>query len=413
MTVKERIVAVSDLLDAATEHINILRNIAWPNQVQVAFFKNKMQKLPVVEYSKYDPTPVLELVGQVRKRLGIDPVLDEWAGRIADRLESSARLLQSRGTREFFEHSTAMYGSPKDILPDGESTALDLAHHFGSLFENIKNFDLGTPVKEVVSPQELAKKMEKAIDKMFGDKGPKVQLDDTISSKAIAGRRRVAINPNAVFSDKDIKQLIEHEIHIHVATSMNGQAQDQLKILGAGHSGTTETQEGLAVFSEFIMGCIDLERTRRLSDRVIATQMAIDGADFIDVYQYFLEKTDDLNKSYDGAKRVFRGGDVKGRAPFTKDIVYLEGLVRVQSFLSVAIATGKFEYLNLLFCGKLDLADIPALKQLNEMGLIRPPKYLPPWIQDKRYLLTHLTFISFLSSKESTVLHEHYRELLV
>ncbi|UXP33054.1 flavohemoglobin expression-modulating QEGLA motif protein [Reichenbachiella agarivorans] len=413
MTEKERIIAISDILDGATAHINILRNIAWPNQVQTDFFRNKAQKLPVVVYAPYDAKPVLDEVKKARNLLSGNDVIDQWAGRIADMLESSALLLQTRGTQEFFEHSTTMYGSPKDLLPDGESTALDLANHFGTLFENIKNFDLGTPPKDSVMPEYLAKKMKRAVKKMFGKLGPKIEMDDSISSNAIAGRRRIAINPNAIFSDKDIKQLIEHEVHIHVATSMNGMAQDQLKILAAGHSGTTETQEGLAVFSEFITGSIDLDRTRRLSDRVIATQMAIDGADFIQVYQYYLEKTDNPGKAFDGAKRVFRGGDVKGRAPFTKDIVYLQGLVRVQNFLTVAISTGKFEYINLLFCGKLDLSDIPALKQLNEMGLIRPPQYLPPWIVDKRYLLTHLTYTSFLSNKESSVLHDHYKSLLV
>jgi uncharacterized protein (TIGR02421 family) len=237
-------------------------------------------------------------------------------------------------------------------------------------------------------------------------------MDTAISSNAIAGRRRIAINPNACFTDKDIQQLIEHEVYIHVATSMNGHSQKKVKILGAGHAGTTETQEGLAVFSEFITGCIDLDRTRRLSDRVIATQMAIDGGNFIDLYRFYLEKTGEESKAFDGAKRVFRGGDVKGRAPFTKDIVYLEGLVRVENFLSVVIAAGKFDYLNLLFCGKLDILDIPALKMMDEMGLIEAPKYLPPWIQDKRFLITHLSFASFLNQTDSRLLHDHYKALL-
>ena len=58
----------------------------------------------------------------------------------------------------------------------------------------------------------------------------------------------------------------------------NGLAQADLKILAAGHPDTTKTQEGLAVFSEFITGSIELNRLRRLSDRIIAIQMAIEGA---------------------------------------------------------------------------------------------------------------------------------------
>jgi hypothetical protein len=65
-------------------------------------------------------------------------------------------------------------------------------------------------------------------------------------------------------------------------------------------------------------------------------QHAIDGADFIDVYRYFLEKTDHPEQSFQNAKRVFRGGVMTGGAPFTKDIVYLEGLADVHNFLRLA-----------------------------------------------------------------------------
>jgi len=411
-TEKERIIAISNALDEAASNINILRNIAWPNEIELEFFKHKAQKLPQVEYKPFDPAPVLNEVKKARQLLGGNEVIDKWASRIANKLESSALLLSARGTQEFYTHSKDMYGCPKDVLPDGESTALDLAQHFGELFEHVKNFDLGAPPKACVMPSTLAEEMEKAVLQMFGDEGPKIVMDDTISSNAIAGRRRIAINPGACFTDKDIQQLIEHEVYIHVATSINGHKQKNIKILGAGHAGTTETQEGLAVFSEFITGCIDLERTRRLSDRVLATQMVIDGANFIDLYRNYLEKTDDEGKAFDSAKRVFRGGDINGRAPFTKDIVYLEGLVRVQNFLSAAVAVGKFEYIDLLFCGKLDLSDIPALKMMNEMGLIEKPQYLPPWIRDKRFLLTHLSYSSFLSGTDSSVLNKHYKEIL-
>ncbi|MBK8924340.1 MAG: DUF1704 domain-containing protein [Crocinitomicaceae bacterium] len=407
----ERIIAIADALDNAAGKINILRNIAWSNEIEKEFFRNKAQKLPQVEYAPYNSKPVIDELKKARALFGGNDIIDNWADRIANKLESSALLLENRGTNEFFTHSKNMYGCPKDILPDGQSTALDLAKHFGELFEHVRNFDLGAPPQACVLPTTLADEMQKAVQTMFGNEGPKIVMDDSISSNAIAGRRRIAINPEACFTDKDIQQLIEHEVYIHVATSINGHHQDKIKILGAGHCGTTETQEGLAVFSEFITGCIDLERTRRLSDRVLATQMVIDGADFIELYRNYLDKTDDKQKAFDSAKRVFRGGNIQGGAPFTKDIVYLEGLVRVQNFLSVVVGAGKFEYIDLLFCGKLDLSDIPALKLMDEMGLIVKPKFLPPWIRDKRFLLTHLTYSSFLSGTDSSVLHRHYKKL--
>ncbi|MFT5260688.1 MAG: hypothetical protein ACI810_002443, partial [Gammaproteobacteria bacterium] len=56
------------------------------------------------------------------------------------------------------------------------------------------------------------------------------------------------IREGACFTDRDIVQLINHEAHIHVGTSLNGLAQTHLPLLAASHPGTTRTQEGLAAF---------------------------------------------------------------------------------------------------------------------------------------------------------------------
>ena len=93
---------------------------------------------------------------------------------------------------------------------------------------------------------------------------------------------------NGEFDETDVKQLINHEAYIHVATTLNGRAQKDMKILGSNYGSITKTQEGLAVFSELITGSIDVDRMRRISDRVVAIQMSIDGADFIEVYKFFL-----------------------------------------------------------------------------------------------------------------------------
>ena len=75
----------------------------------------------------------------------------------------------------------------------------------------------------------------------------------------------------------------------------------------------------------------------RISDRVIAIQMAKDGANFIDVYRFFLKRSKIKSQAFDDARRVFRGGVISGETPFTKDIVYLDGLVRIHNFLKIAI----------------------------------------------------------------------------
>ncbi len=136
---------------------------------------------------------------------------------------------------------------------------------------------------------------------------------------------------------------------------------------------------------------------RRLADRVFAIQMAVEGADLLEVYRYFLERVGDRDQAFENARRVFRGGVITGGAPFTKDVVYLFGLLQVSNAIRAFFAVGRSACLKLLFCGKLDIMDIPALCQLYQMGLCQPPRYLPPWVSDPRYLLALLTYSTFMN----------------
>ncbi len=146
-----------------------------------------------------------------------------------------------------------------------------------------------------------------------------------------------------------------------MATSLNGRRQVDLPLLSAAHAGTTRTQEGLAVFAEFITGALDLDRLRRLALRVIAIQDVLNGADFLDVYRGFLAAGVAPEQAFESARRVFRGGVLTGGAPFMKDLVYLDGFLRVTNCLRAIVAEGRADVLPLLFCGKLDLEDLPAL----------------------------------------------------
>jgi uncharacterized protein (TIGR02421 family) len=280
------------------------------------------------------------------------------------------------------------------------------------MIDSFAGIDLGAPADACYLADGVAAEMQKSVRKMFGDAAPEVQVVDELSANALAGPKRIRIRRSACFTDKDIRQLIQHEAYIHVATSLNGLSQPFLKILGAGHPETTKTQEGLAVFAEFITGSIDLDRMRRLADRVLAIQMAIDGADFLDVYRYFLDRSGGEEQAFENARRVFRGGVLTGGAPFTKDVVYLDGLLRVHNFLRVIVSTGRADCLRLLFAGKLDIEDIPALFELTRAGMCQEAKYLPPWADDLRFLLCYLAYSSFLNGIDLGQMKLHYESLL-
>jgi uncharacterized protein (TIGR02421 family) len=213
----------------------------------------------------------------------------------------------------------------------------------------------------------------------------------------VAGADHIRLRRSAIFSDLDAIQLLQHEAFIHICTSINGKAQTRFPILGAGHPGTTRTQEGLAVFAELAQGAMDPLRMHRLADRVFAIQMAIDGADFLDLYRYFLNRAGNEFEAFENSRRVVRGGLVTGGAPFTKDGVYLEGLLRVHNYLRVVVKAGDVRLMRVLFTGKLDLEDIPAMLMLDNAGLLEKAQFLPPWIHDLRPLVTYLTYSRFLN----------------
>jgi hypothetical protein len=168
----------------------------------------------------------------------------------------------------------------------------------------------------------------------------------------------------------------------------------------------------LAVFAEIVSGSIELDRLQRLADRVFAIQMAVEGADFLDVYRYFLGRGINEDQAFNNAQRVFRGGVITGGAPFTKDVVYLFGLLAVSNFIRATFATGRADCFRLLFCGKLDVLDIPALCQLHAMGLLVGPKHLPPWVADPRFLLGLLTYSTFINKMNVQAAQEFAERLL-
>jgi uncharacterized protein (TIGR02421 family) len=400
------------LLYLATRSVRILTNISWTPDVRERFFAQGAKELPQVTYPDFDPTEALERIVLARASFNFDPMINDWLNLLAYNIETSAKMLAARGTEDFFRYSSELYGTPDDQLSDQENSTLDLATEVDKKFEEFQSLDLGGESEATVTAEMVAAEMKKDVAEMFGDQAPSVYVEDDLSANALAGPSRIRIRRGAKFTGRDIRQLINHESHIHVATFLNGHSQENLQILGASHPGITKTQEGLAVFAEFITGSMDLARFQRLADRVIAIKMATDGADFLQVYQFYLEKTDDPEQAFENTRRVFRGGVLTGGAPFTKDIVYLDGLIRVHNFLRTMVSSGRADCLRLLFCGKLDLEDLPIIGHFAERGICKPPTFLPTWAQDLRFLLCYLTYSSFLNRIDLSQVKNHYVRML-
>lgn len=409
---KERIRLVAHLLHQAAKPIRILQAIGWSQQVKVDFFAKNAQELPEVTYPGFDPQPTLELLYEARNQIFPMSRVDQWLERQSNCIEWGARMLANVGTPGFFNYSCQAYGQPKAPLRYDPITPLELAEKIREDIENLNHINMNVPSPAIHSCDEVAPQIEQAVKAHFGEDAPQVNIVDELSANALATSKQIRLRKDAKFTDKDAIQLINHEAFIHVLTSLNGKKQTDLPILGDGHVGTTRTQEGLAVFAEVISGSMELSRLQRLADRVFAIQMAIEGADFLEVYRYFLERTGEPDQAFESSRRVFRGGVITGGAPFTKDVVYLFGLLQVSSVIRAVFSAGRADCLELLFCGKLDCVDVPALGELVVMGLCKMPRYLPPWIVDPRSLLAFLSYSTFMSQMNLDSLTEIVKRFL-
>ena len=397
-------------LDNAAGDMRVLSSLSWDNAMRAPFLKDG--KLPEPEYPDVDTSDARDAIAQARKHIDGDHVVMAWLERLSGILETTANMIDARGTPEFFEHSSALYGKPKQLMLDRETQVYDLACHMDKTLDGM-DFDqlVVAGFEEELDAEQFAEALESKLERHFGEDAPEVLVSDEVTAKAAATSTRIRVRSDADFTDRDVEQLLQHEAMVHVGSGLNGKQQKDFPILRRGHPGTTEIQEGLAVFAEIITGTMDPRRFRRLSGRVIAIQMAVDGADFKEVFDFFAER-EGREQAYENTRRVFRGGVMTGGAPFTKDMVYLNGLLRVHNFIRTAVKLRRSDLIRLLFVGKLDIEDIPALAQLASQKRIVPPKHMPPWASDLRFLVSYMAYSAFLNQVKMPGFQAYYSKEL-
>ena len=400
----------------AQRPLRVLRSLTWDAQVERAFFAGGAAELPKPVYNISIPEVTRswerfrDLKAQVPGENGIERFLRETCESFA----TAARMLLAVGTKEFYFHSAELYGRPESLSADRKTSNLDLARHFAQVVDGlVGNARLPSPLDdETLSAEEVVPELQKRFDALFPDRAIRVELTDDIASKAAARLDLVQVKRGARFSPRDLLQLEHHEGHVHMATALNGRAQPLVPFIGYPSPRTTGTQEGLAVLTEFLTHSTGVERLRRLADRAIAIKMAEDGASFIELFRFMRGRGYDEVSAFDGARRVCRGGLLEGGGPFTKDICYLDGLLRVTNFLRVALVQGHVDYVRLFFAGKIDASDVPLFGRLRQEGLVVEPRYVPAWARDLSYLTAFMSYTAFLGEIDLSEDRRRYDDLI-
>ena len=383
---------------AVARGIKVLTLVSWPASVQQHFLEGHARGNdlpPRIAYPKHD-------FGDARRELDAVAAAADPAHPIGAYLIESTRswsiaaqLLESLGTPAAGIHSATLYGRPDEPLPGNGPTAREAARHFIEIANELDR-ELLSPAEQVtISATALQLQLQSELDRYFGERVIAVELDPDMIAKAAAGSRRIRLRTGAQYTDYDHHQLLQHEAFVHSLSALNGREQAVLGSLALSSPRATATQEGLAVFAEQITGNIDIERMKRVSLRIEAIAMALEGAGFIDVFRYFLDAGQPAEESFASAQRVFRGVPLDGGCAFTKDAVYLRGLVGVHTFFRWALRERRLRLCRQLFAGKMTLGDVQRFAPLFEAGVLQPPRWLPHWVARANGLAGMLAFSLF------------------
>lgn len=415
---------LSERLVKIQRPIRILDAIKWGPEIKEEFFKNKCKKLPEVTPEYYHQQPLSFDVTQKKEELyalerDLRRLLGQFnpAGNIMQRMcreyREVVRMLEARGTPEFSKISQELYGSSEDAFYAGAPRLRDLAELITNVLLNIKSHTRNESDELRYTSEQAVEILGERLGTYFegSDKRLRVILSDGILADAAAGAEAIKIRPGLTFSERQLRVFEVHEGWVHVGTTLNGLAQPICTFLSKGPPSSTITQEGLAIIMEIFTFASYPNRVFRLTDRVTAVSMVEQGANFLDIFEFFRKRDLPDDVCYSSAMRVFRGSTPDG-GPFTKDLVYSKGFILIYNYIRLAIQRGLIDRIPLLFAGKTTLEDQRVLADLIEEGLVVPPRYVPPQFKDIGALTAWMSYSLFLNRLDLERIAMDYKDIL-
>ena len=409
---QESIERVSAAIGTIRSKGRLLEDVAWPREVETAFFDGGAERLPKVTYEVDRDTlgAELSLLTEVERGLAGDDAVTRWLRALIGSHVDRNRLLLAVGTREFGRISSEIYGGARSRFFGLSITNLDLAEHLEKRLAT-HGWDAARAPEEPMDAGRLVEFLQTRIQKR---RAPiQVVLDPDCNAKAIAGAKKVRVRPDATFTSWEAEGLYRHEVETHAFSALNGADSAFPQLLRSGGPRSTPTQEGLAVFAELYHRSLATPRLHRLATRVRLVAMAEDGASFLDVYRHLVRETGSSPRdAYLDAARVFRGGPPEGGGPFTKDSCYLAGLVHVHAFLAAFVRAGFRDECELLLAGRFPLEHFEAIVELHALGMLSTPRWLPRWVREWETLLPYFAFASFMDGIELKPVEERYADVI-
>ena len=220
----------------------------------------------------------------------------------------------------FYDHCTELYGTSHKLAKNNA---------FLYFLEKIPEYCIPDTSEVKLQGEEARGYLKTRMLETFDEKDFEVKPSTSLLSDSSAGRRTLKLNPYKTYTTGQLDIFLVHEGWVHLGTSINGAFQDDNPWLSTWAPRTTFLQEGLAIITELITGCMTLERWNKVVLRHLATSMAERGSSITDVYEYLRHhEMGDLD-AFKLALRVFRGVPLEGGMAFTKELLYLHGMIEL------------------------------------------------------------------------------------
>jgi uncharacterized protein (TIGR02421 family) len=327
------------------------------------FKKNRFQKMPHFAYHPmpFDPVTLKRQLYKAPVERIEDPTLAQLFRDQQQDIDSRITMVAERGTRRFLYSSLQLYDGPDQ----------ELVHLADQILQKFPERSKGESIKHLLTAEEFAERAETELAyyrAQCPDLTSRVEVRDDVPGVLVSQGNLLIGKGRKIFVGR-AEALLSHEVGTHILTNYNGNLQP-FKQLSAGLPGYDQLQESLAVLAEFFVGGLSNRRMRTLAGRVLAVSWLIEGADFVEVFDRLVHKYEfhhDL--AFTVTMRVFRSGG------FTKDVVYLRGLVQLLSELQNGLQ------LDLLFMGKFGMDHLPIVRELMWRKILVPAKMRPYYLE--------------------------------
>lgn len=349
------------ILSAAATSLRFLLTVT-PVDVDRAweeFAESDHRRTPDFRYrpAAVDPERLLRQLDGAPTAEVADPTLSALLRAARDDVAGHVALIAERSTERFLPRSVEVYGGVDDSLLSTAQAVLDVLPS-GEVQRGGRTVDADAFAED--ARQEIARYPA------LRDRGTTVTVREDVAG-VLVEQGHLLVGAGVRIAVGRIAALLQHEVGTHIVTFVNGQ-QHALDLLRTGLPGAEETQEGLAVLSEYLVGGLDAVRMRLLAGRVVAVRTVLDGADFPDTYATLTDEHGfPPRRAFTITMRVHRGGGL------TKDAMYLRGLHRVLRFVA---SGGEVADLTL---GKVSLEHLRAVAHLRRLGVVGDPVVRPRW----------------------------------